>query len=77
MNKIARLLFSLCAVLLLTGPAMTDEVKSADHMQMDHSGMGMGDASADAPSSQAFKAADQKMHETMAMSFTAMRTSIS
>ena len=49
---------------------MADEVKSADHMQMDHSGMDMGDASADAPSSQAFKAANQKMHETMATSFT-------
>ncbi|MFA7305208.1 MAG: DUF305 domain-containing protein [Hyphomicrobium sp.] len=37
---------------------------------MDHSGMDMGDASAEAPASQAFKAASQKMHENMTTSLT-------
>ncbi len=69
MIKFARLL-PFCAVFILAGPAMADEVKSADHMQMDHSGMEMGDASAEAPSSQAFKAASQRMHESMTTSFT-------
>ena len=63
-------LLPFCAVFILAGPAMADEVKSADHTQMDHSGMDMGDASAEAPSSQAFKAASQKMHENMTTSFT-------
>jgi uncharacterized protein (DUF305 family) len=67
MIKFTRLL-PFCAVFILAGPAMADEVKSAGHMQMDHSGR--GDASAEAPSSQAFKAASQKMHQSMTTSFT-------
>lgn len=59
-----------CAVFTLAGPAMADEVKSAGHMQMDHAGMDKGDASAEAPSSQAFKAASQKMHESMTTPLT-------
>jgi uncharacterized protein (DUF305 family) len=68
MKQLTRLL--LCVAFIGVGHAIAEEIKSMDHMHMDHSGTNIGDPSANAASSQAFKAADQKMHENMAMSFT-------
>ncbi len=58
----------LCLSLLAATPAAAEDMdmKSMDHMQMD-----MGATTAEtAPSSKAFEAANQKMHQDMTMSFT-------
>jgi uncharacterized protein (DUF305 family) len=67
MKRIAGLF---CLGLLAATPAVAEntDMKSMDHMKMQ---MNMGSSSAEsAPSSKAFEAADEKMHQDMTMSFT-------
>ncbi|AGK58379.1 hypothetical protein HYPDE_33533 [Hyphomicrobium denitrificans 1NES1] len=57
--------------------AIAEEIKSMDHMHMDRSGTDIG-SFANASSSEALKAANQKMYENMGQCLSpAMRTSIS
>jgi uncharacterized protein (DUF305 family) len=68
MIKVA--LIAVSALFIAAGAASGEEVQTTAHRHAEHAGMDMGTTSAETPSTQAFKSADQKMHANMAASFT-------